>query len=119
MSVKSRYIWTVLALLTGSPSQAQTNLSFEQGLDGRHITGKAIIVKSNARSGSQCVKIDSGSLFQRIPVSPLAIVQFDVYLKSARKGESYTFLRFYNAKHQLLLEYKSNPVDSLSGIRKR
>lgn len=89
------------------------NLDFEQGLAGWHIEGKASIDKTNQRKGNACAKIDAGSIFKTIPVKPLAIIQFDSYIKSSARGvKGYSFVRFYNKQQQKLLEYKSNALDS-------
>ncbi len=58
---------------------------------------------------------EGGSIFQRLPVLPLAVVQFDAHVKSGLKGaRAYSFIRFYKKDHQKLLEYKSNPLDSIN-----
>ena len=57
----------------------------------------------------------SGSIFKRWPVLPLAIVQFNAYLKSGIKGvKGHSFIRFYDVKNKKLLEYKSKAIDSLT-----
>ncbi|HEY2721162.1 MAG TPA: GDSL-type esterase/lipase family protein [Chitinophagaceae bacterium] len=99
---------------------AQSNLDFEQGLKGWDISGdkkNVSIDQSNFFKGKNCVKIgNSGAeIFQRLHVSPLSIVQLQCYVKSENKDvKAYSFIRFYNSKHELLLEYKSQPTDSLS-----
>lgn len=96
---------------------AQNNLDFEHGMNGWFSTGKVNIDKANCHSGAQCVKVgrSAGSIFRRMTVSPLAVVQFNAYLKSANKGaKGYSFIRFYNSKHRKLLEYKSQEMDSLA-----
>ncbi|HTD39958.1 MAG TPA: hypothetical protein VK671_05005, partial [Mucilaginibacter sp.] len=115
MKFKKGLILIILGLSISCFANAQRSLDFEQGLTGWHTTGNITIDKREVRSGVQCAKIITGSIFQRLPVLSLAIVQFDAYLKSSNKGISgYAFLRFYNAKHQLLLEYKSTSIDSTS-----
>jgi lysophospholipase L1-like esterase len=96
---------------------AQVNLDFERGLTGSVTTGNVSINKTNSHSGAQCVKIgeSAGSIFWRMPVSPLAVVQFNAYLKSDNKDvKGYSFIRFYDSKHHKILEYKSQGIDSLT-----
>ncbi|MFI5161656.1 MAG: SGNH/GDSL hydrolase family protein [Sphingobacteriales bacterium] len=89
------------------------NLDFEQGMAGWHTTGKISIDKTDKHNGNACAKIESGSIYQVIPVKPLAVVQFDAYVKSSQKGiKCYSFIRFYNIKHKKLLQYISRPPDS-------
>lgn len=104
----------LLLLLTGiSMSTFAQNLDFEQGLAGWHTTGKVSIDKTGQHKGNACAKIESGSVYTTVPVKPLSVVQFDAYIRSGEKGiKGYSFVRFYNAKHQLLLEYKSKALDS-------
>ncbi|MBS1504178.1 MAG: SGNH/GDSL hydrolase family protein, partial [Bacteroidetes bacterium] len=94
---------------------AQTNLDFEQGLAGWNISGKVSPDGKHPHNGSACARITEGSIFKRLPVSPLAVVQFECYIRSERKGiAGYSFIRFYNVKHQKLLEYKSKALDSVA-----
>ncbi len=102
-----------MATLTSLDANAQQNPDFEQGLAGWVAKGKVSVSKSNAHKGTACAMIAEGSVFQRLAVSQLAVVQFNAYVKSAAKGtRAYSFLRFYDKSHQLLLEYKSDPLDS-------
>ena len=117
MSFKIFGITTLLSLAF-SISYAQSNSGFENGLFVWQTSGKVTIDKSNAHSGSQCAVISSGSVFQRMPVAPLAIVQFDIYFKSVHKGgKAYSFLRFYNKKHRLLIDYSNKSVDTTNYIK--
>lgn len=104
----------ILILWIGFPIVAVAqNLDFEQGLVGWHTTGKVSIDKTDQHKGNACAKIETGSIYKTVPVKPLAIVQFDSYMKSSAKGvKGYSFIRFYNANHQKLLEYKSKALDS-------
>lgn len=106
----------ILSIASGAV-YAQSNLDFEHGLTGWQTTGNVSIDKTNYHSGSQCIKIGegAGSIFWRMPVSSLAIVQFNAYLKSGNKGvNGYSFIRFYDAGHHNILEYKSKGIDSLN-----
>lgn len=115
MTFQKCSVLMLLALALSLAAGAQQNLDFEQGLARWHIAGKVRVDKSNPYSGLWCARLEKGSIFQRLRVSPLSIVQFDAYLKSSDKGiNGYAFLRFYNARHQLLAEYKSTPIDSVS-----
>jgi len=104
----------LLILLLGIPAATfAQNLDFEQGLAGWHTTGKVSITKTDQHKGNACAKIESGSIYKTIPVNQLAVVQFDAYVKSEKKGvRAYSFVRFYNAKHRQLLEFKSKVPDS-------
>lgn len=107
----------MLLLVTANLVSAQSNLDFEQGLTGWITSCKVNIDKTNYHKGGECVKIGEGpgSIFKRMPVSPLAIIQFDAYLKSTEKGvKGYSFIRFYDTAHHQLLEYKSSESDSLT-----
>lgn len=98
---------------TISNANAQVNLDFEKGLTGWQITGKAKMDEQNIYKGKVCVQLADGSLFQRISVKPLSIVQFDAYVKSSEKGvKAWSFIRFYDAQHHELLEYKNLAPDS-------
>lgn len=102
----------VIILFISGKAFAQ-NLDFEQGLADWHTTGKVSIDKTDQYKGNACAKIESGSIWKTIPVKELAVVQFDAYIKLSEKGvKGYSFIRFYNAKHQKLLEYKNKTPDS-------
>ncbi|MGZ3820249.1 MAG: SGNH/GDSL hydrolase family protein [Mucilaginibacter sp.] len=116
--MKLKIAFILLSLLFASSFLAKAqNLDFEQGLTGWMTTGKVSIDTSNYHAGARCIKIGEGigSIFKRLPVSSLAIVQFNAYLKSSAKGvKGYSFIRFFNSRHKNLLEYKSNEIDSLT-----
>jgi len=108
-----RFASLILLLLTIGKLSAQTNLDFEQGLSGWHTSGKVVIDRSNARHGNKAARIESGSVFTTVAVSPLAVMEFEVFVKSAEKGvQAYSFVRFFNSKHQKILEYKNKTPDS-------
>lgn len=110
--LKPIVLCAMLTAMAGSAC-AQTNLDFEQGLTGWQITGKVKTDEQNAHKGKLCVQMANGGIFQRIPVKPLSVVQFDAYVKLSVKGiRAYSFIRFYNAQHQRLIEYKSKAPDS-------
>lgn len=117
MRFKNVFILLMLLLATSNLVSAQSNLDFEHGLTGWITSGNVSADKSNYYTGNQCVKIGegAGSVFKHMLVSPLAVVQFDAYLKSSKKGvKGYSFIRFYDAGHHKLLEYKSGESDSLT-----
>jgi len=117
MSSKNTLLLLMFVLFVSNHAFAQSNLDFEHGLKGWLTTGNASIDKTNCHSGSQCIRIGKGvgSVFRRMPVSSLAIVQFNAYLKSGYKGvKGYSFIRFYDIKHNKILEYKSKGIDSLT-----
>lgn len=117
MNFKNTLILLTLVLATFNKAKAQENLDFEHSLTGWMIKGNVSVDKSNYHTGSECVKIGegSGSIFKRWPVLPLAIVQFNAYLKSGIKGvKGHSFIRFYDVKNKKLLEYKSKAIDSLT-----
>jgi hypothetical protein len=95
-----------------SASAAQENLDFENGLSGWRVLGKNISLDSlNAYSGKRCLHMGPGfaEISQQMPVSPLNLVQFHIYLKSAHQPISgYAFIRFFNDQDELQLEYRSN-----------
>ncbi len=106
-----------IATLRSGNVYAQSNLDFEHGLTGWLATGNASIDKTNYHSGGQCAKIgeNAGSIFRRMPVSSLAVVQYNAYIKSGNKGvKGYSFIRFYDIMHHKILEYKSQGIDSLT-----
>jgi lysophospholipase L1-like esterase len=112
--MKIRGVLTILFFVAISNiTSAQTNLDFEQGLKGWHITGKAIIDQTDPHKNKACARIESGSIFTRVPVSQLTVVQFGGYVRSGEKSiKALPFLRFYNSAHRLLLEYKSKVIDT-------
>ncbi len=117
MRLKNTLLLSLFVLLMLNEGFAQSNLDFEHGLTDWMTTGKVSIDKANQHSGSQCIKIGpaTGSVFKRVPVSSLAVVQFSAYLKSGAKGvKGYSFIRFYDSKHHQILEYKSQETDSLT-----
>jgi hypothetical protein len=105
-----------IATLASANAYGQDNPDFEQGLKGWLATGKVNTTGTNAHKGNACAMVaPGGSVFQRLAVSQLAIVQFNAYVKSAEKGAAaQSFIRFYNERHQELMEYKSDPIDSLN-----
>jgi len=106
--------WIAVIIITVfSEDVVAQNLDFEQGLAGWHTTGKVSIDKANQHKGNSCVRIETGSVYKTIPVKQLAVVQFDACAKSSATGvKAYSFVRFYDAKHQQLLEFKSKALDS-------
>lgn len=105
---------TFTVLIAGNTS-AQTNLNFEKGLTGWHTTGQVKIDERNAHKGKLCVQMADGGILQYIPVKPLSIVQFNAYVKSSAKGiKAYSFVRFYDAQHHKLIEYKNAAPDSVT-----
>jgi hypothetical protein len=117
MRFKNVFILLIFLLGTSNLISAQSNLDFEHGLTGWMTSGNVNADKSNYHTGSQSVKIGegAGSIFKRMPVSPLAVVQFDAFLKSSKKGiKGYSFIKFYDTAHHQLLEYKSSESDSLT-----
>src|SRR3569833_416095 len=110
--MKTWIAFVIVAAFSGN-AFAQ-NLDFEQGLKGWHTAGKVSIDKNNQYKGVFCAKIESGSIYKTIPVSQLAVVQFNAYIRSGEKGaKGYSFIRFYNAKHQQLLEFIRKAPDSI------
>jgi lysophospholipase L1-like esterase len=92
---------------------AQTNLSFESGLKGWRIIGarkNVSIDKNNAYQGNCCSRIgeENGGLVQRMSASPFAIIEYSVYIKSNKTAmNGYSYIRFYNSRNSLLLEFKN------------
>ena len=84
MRFKNVFILLMLLLGISNLVSAQSNLNFEQGLTDWVTSGKVSVDKTNYHKGSQCIKIGEGrgSIFKRMPVMPLAVVQFEAYLKS-------------------------------------
>lgn len=105
----------VLALMAAN-SHAQTNLGFENGLAGWQVSGKNISIdNSDARGGKSCLKIGPGygEIFQHVPTVSLAVIQFTGYIKTSDTlTKAISFVRFFNAQHKLLLEYKSGDLKS-------
>jgi hypothetical protein len=113
--MKTRIFFIVFMLAFAGNTFAQTNLDFERGLEGWHITGKISINKTDQHKGDACARIEEGSLFKSVPVMPLAIVQFDCFVKSSVKGvKAWSFIRFYDAGHKKLLEYKNKTPDTVN-----
>src|ERR1700733_15182097 len=107
-------ILTCVLILGVMGAQGQKNPGFEYGLAGWQISGNksgAAIDSINAYQGNFCAKISSNTgLFQRVPVSPFSILQFNIFLKcSDPKTNVFSFVRFYDARDHELLEYKSGP----------
>ena len=112
MSIRFAF-FIVFIFIAINELSAQTNLDFEQGLSAWHTTGAVSVNQSDAHKGNACVKIESGSIFTRVPVSPLAIIDFEAFIKSSEKGaKGYSFVRFFDSKRQKILAYKSNLLDS-------
>ena len=118
--MRIKVVLILLTLLMVNQAIAQNNLGFEQGLTGWQIAGSqsnTSIDKNNAHQGVNCIRIGEGygSIYQQVPVLPLAIVQFSACIKSGTKGvKGYSFVRFYNSRHIKLLEYRSNALDSVN-----
>ena len=94
---------------------AQSNSGFEQGFAGWRIKGKVKLDQVHAHQGHSCAEIEQGRLSIILPVAPLAIVDFNFYIKANQKGAQATvFLRFYDKKHRLLLSCRNQAGDSLN-----
>ncbi len=78
-------ILNVLLLTISASAFAQGNKDFEQGLTGWATKGNISIDKSNAHTGSNCVKLGSGygEVMQRINGTPLSIVSFNSEIKTS------------------------------------
>jgi len=116
--IKSIKITALVVLITTcglTNVQAQSNLSFEQGMSGWLTKGTHISIdKTNAYAGKNCVKIGPGYglVMQHIAAVPLAIVLYTDYIKTSDTlTKAYTFVRFYNKAHKLLLDYKSGAIN--------
>lgn len=115
--MKLYIIFLVLLFGLSFDAFAQTNLSFEQGLNGWHTAGDVSTDQNHAHNGQVCARMGDGygSISRRLPVKPLAVVQFNAYVWSENKGvKGYAFISFYNANSQKLLEYKSSATDSVT-----
>ncbi|HTD97800.1 MAG TPA: GDSL-type esterase/lipase family protein [Mucilaginibacter sp.] len=94
---------------------AQSNNDFEQGLTGWITKGKVTIDHDNAQKGKSCVKIGPGygMVMQRIKGNPLAVVQFNVFVKTSDSTvKGHAFIRFLDINHKQLMIFKSGPVRS-------
>jgi lysophospholipase L1-like esterase len=112
-------LFVILLLISGTLQlSAQSNLDFEQGLEGWQMKGGAgnfSVENVGAYHGKFRVRIGTGQgiLQTHVSVGPLSIIQYNGYIKSSEKGvEGKTFISFYNANHQLILTYKSGPIDT-------
>jgi len=114
MLFKASILSGMLLSLTACAS-AQLNKNFELGLTGWTVKGSVSIDKRNAHTGNRCVKLGKGSgeVMQRVKGTPFSIVSFNFYIKTSDTTvKGYTFLRFFDISHKLLLAYKSAPVKS-------
>ena len=111
-----RHLLIFLVFLTLSNGlYAQSNKGFEQGFAGWRIKGRVKLDQTHAHQGHSCAQIVQGRLSMILPVAPLAIVDFNFYIKANQKGARATiFLRFYDQKHRLLLSYQNPAGDSLN-----
>ena len=111
-----RHLLTFLVFLTLAKGlNAQNNTGFEQGFAGWRTAGKVTLDNINAHQGHTCAVVEYGRLSVKLPVAPLAIVNFNFYIKANQKGAQATvFLRFYDQKHRLLLSYQNQAGDSLN-----
>ncbi|WP_295668586.1 SGNH/GDSL hydrolase family protein [uncultured Mucilaginibacter sp.] len=107
-----------VSALLATNLHAQTNVGFENGFSGWQTSGKNISIdNSNARNGKSCVKMGPGYavLSQHVPTVPLAVIQFTGYVKvSDTLTKAYSFVRFFNAQHKQLLEYKSGALKKIT-----
>jgi|SRR6185503_3868130 len=108
----------LLAFAATLQLSAQTNSGFAEGFKGWQKKGQPAnfrLEKTGFRHGPYCARIGHGNgvLQTRISVGQLSIIQFKAYLKTSGKGiKGVAFISFYNAKNQLLLTYKSAPIDT-------
>ena len=106
-------LFSLSCLAGGKTAMAQDNLGFESGLTGWTRLGKpnsTRLDKSFPYKGKYCARIGAGAggVMKRFVVGPLAIVQFNAWFRSNIPGvKGNSFIRFYNADHHQLLEYKS------------
>jgi len=112
-------LWSILLLLMAPVIVcAQQNLDFERGFKSWKKIGDThnfIIEKGNAHHGNFCARIgkSKGIVQRRVKVGPLAIIQYNAFIKSTHRGvKGYSFISFYNTDDKLLLTYKSKPTDS-------
>jgi lysophospholipase L1-like esterase len=107
----------VFLFFTGS-IHAQNNSGFESGLEGWQGSGM-ISLDGNAQSfkGNRCLRMEGSSamILQSAFVKPLSIVQLSAFVKTS-PGEvlGYSFLRFYDSRDSLILEFKSTPFSSVN-----
>jgi lysophospholipase L1-like esterase len=76
-----------------------------------------MIDNSNVRSGKSCAKIGPGygAVLQHVATVPLAVIQFTGYIKTSDTlTKAWSFVRFFNAQHKQLLEYKSGDLHPLT-----
>jgi lysophospholipase L1-like esterase len=95
---------------------AQKNPGFESGLENWQCSGK-ISVGESAQSyqGGSCLRMDgfSAMIYQKAGVNPLSIVQLSAYIKTSGTGVQGTaFIGFYDSRDSLIIEYRSNPLNS-------
>jgi len=116
--MKKSILAVLLAIALIQKLSAQSNLDFTHGLHGWQIKGRLSNFsadKTNPRQGPYCARIGPGKgvLEKKVIAGQLTVIQYNAYLKSSGKGkQGMSFISFYNAKNQLLLTYKSQPVDS-------
>src|ERR1700729_2194549 len=80
---------------------AQKNIGFESGFKSWQVSGNksnVTIDSTNAYEGKCCARISSNaSIFQRINISPLSVLSFNIYMKcSDTVAKAYSFIRFYD-----------------------
>jgi len=112
-------LFVILLIIAGTLKlSAQSNLDFEQGLEGWQMKGGAgnfSVENVAAYHGKFRARIGTGPgiLQTHVSVGPLSIIQYNAHIESSEKGvQGNTFISFYNANHQLILTYKSNPIDT-------
>jgi hypothetical protein len=114
MKIKNIFFVFILTALS-LQGFAQGNNDFEHGLSGWITKGNVAIDKANPHKGNSCVRIGNGygSVVQRIKALPLSIVLFNAYIKTSDTiTHGYSFIRFFDARHKQLLEYKSKGIAS-------
>ena len=105
--------------LLARAGQAQKNPGFEKGLEGWDLSGDKSAIGPDSLNGYQgkyCVRIGGkGGILQKISLTPLSVLQFGIFLKSSDSNTiAHSFIRFYDNRGRVLLEYKSGPLSTLS-----
>ena len=114
-----KLILLIAAIAISDNLKAQSNLGFEDGFSGWKTDNQenVTITTDSIHNGKAAVKIGTSNaeVRQQIAVGQLTLVSNYGYAKASQPGTvGCLFIRFYDDKNHLLIEYKSNDITSLT-----
>jgi lysophospholipase L1-like esterase len=108
----SDYLWLPFIVKDG-----QFGIRKEEGT-ARVWTGEGSGRMDKARPSAATIGTGYGRVYRQAATAPFDIIETHVNVKcGSQEVKAFAFLRFYNTRNRLLLEYRTNAISSVEGIR--